>query len=60
MNKTCNKCNLCCEEDMAQIPYIEHKRRMFKVCQRENVLRGWLIGTNAMWLTGVIVWLVMG
>lgn len=58
MGKTCNKCNLCFKDDMAQIPYIEHKRRMFKAYQRETALRGWLIGTNAMWLVGVIVWLV--
>ena len=54
----CNKCNFCVKEDMAQIPYIEHKRRMFKAYQREIKLRRWLIGTNAMWIVGLVVWLV--
>ena len=54
----CNKCNLCYEKEMAHIPYIEHKRRMYKAYQREIKLQGWLIGTNAIWLVGIVVWLV--
>lgn len=55
----CNKCNVCFKEDMAHIPYIEHKRRMFKAYQKEIKLKGLLIGTNVMWIVGVVVWLVV-
>ena len=58
MSKTCNKCKLCTNEHIAQIPYIEHKRRMFKAYRRENVLKSWLIGTNTIWLVGIIIWLI--
>ena len=44
----CNNCNK--NNDMAQIPYIEHERRMFKAYQREKRLKILLFGTNISWL----------
>ena len=44
----CNKCLK--NNNMAQIPYIEHENRMFKAYQRENCLKAWLLGTNLLWL----------
>jgi hypothetical protein len=44
--------------DMAQIPYIEHQRRMYKAYRREKSLKVLLIGSNALWLAWAIVWLV--
>lgn len=35
---------------MAQIPYIEHQRRMFKAYKREKRIKAALIITNALWL----------
>ena len=50
MEKKCNKCQLCDSKEMAQIPYIEHEKRMFKAYQREKCLKAWLFGTNLLWL----------
>ena len=40
--------------NMAQIPYIEHQRRMFKAYKRERKLKTALIITNALWLLYII------
>lgn len=45
--------------DMAQIPYIEHQRRMYKAYKREKALKGLLIGSNTLWLLCAILWLVV-
>ena len=39
--------------DMAQIPYIEHRKRMFKAYQRENRLKWILVATNVFWSLAV-------
>lgn len=49
MEKKCNRCQLCNDKEMAQIPYIEHEKRMFKAYQRENKLKYLLFGANALW-----------
>lgn len=41
--------------DMAQIPYIEHKHRMFKVYQREKRLKVLLVCSNCLWLIAAIL-----
>lgn len=46
--------------DMAQIPYIEHERRMYKAYKREKFLKLLLVGSNLLWLSWSIVWFVMG
>lgn len=43
-----------CKSDMAQIPYIEHKKRMFKFYQKVRAMRTMLIATNAIWLSVVV------
>ena len=43
-----------CKSDMAQIPYIEHKKRLFKLYQKVRVMRTILIATNAIWLSVVV------
>ena len=59
MSKTCNRCKMCGEfSDMAQIPYIEHKKRIFKAYQRENRLVWIAILTNAAWLS-MVIWLIV-
>ena len=57
--KTCNGCKACTDKDMAQIPYIEHQRRMYKAYRREKVLSVLLIGSNALWFLVAILWLVV-
>ena len=50
-----------CKSDMAQIPYIEHKKRLFKFYQKVRVMRTMLIATNAIWLSVVValvVWMM--
>lgn len=49
MNDNVNK------NDMAQIPYIVHKKRMYEAYQREKVLKVVLVLTNAFWIV-VSVW----
>jgi hypothetical protein len=39
---------------MAQIPYIEHKKRLFKFYQKVRTMRTMLIATNAIWLSVVV------
>lgn len=39
--------------DMAQIPYIEHKKRLYKFYQKNRALRMMIIATNAAW--GLVV-----
>lgn len=46
----CNKC----KSDMAQIDYIEHKKRLFKFYQKIRKLRIMLIATNVIWLSVVL------
>lgn len=41
--------------DMAQIPYIVHKYRMYKAYKRESKLKIALIATNALWIVGAAV-----
>ena len=48
----------CSECNMAQIPYIEHRKRMFKAYQREERLKRWLLITNLGWLMAMIIVLV--
>ena len=43
-----------CKSDMAQIPYIEHKKRLFKFYQKVRAMRAMLIATNAIWLSVVV------
>ena len=38
------------QADMAQISYIEHKKRMFKAYQREMRLKIALIASNVLWI----------
>lgn len=40
---------------LAQIPYIEHQRRMFKAYKRERRLKAALIITNALWVVLTII-----
>ncbi len=48
------KCHECyCGLDMAQIPYIEHQKRMFKAYQAKKRLKWLLIGSNILWSIGV-------
>ena len=50
-----------CKSDMAQIPYIEHKKRMFKFYQRVNRLRVVLVAKNVIWLSVVgalVAWIM--
>ena len=56
--KTCDGCKICTDENMAQIPYIEHERRMYKAYKREKRLKMLLIGTNAAWVVGALLFLV--
>lgn len=63
----CDRCNMCLDKDMAQIPYIEHEHRMFKAYQRESrlkereeKLKGWLIATNVVWFIVAILCLIVG
>lgn len=44
--------------DMAQIPYIVHKKRLFKAYQREMRLTIALVLTNTLWLIGTAFLLV--
>ena len=44
-----------CKSDMAQIMYIEHKRRLFKFYQKYKRLKFALIITNIIWAGIVIV-----
>lgn len=39
----------CKNLNMAQIPYIEHQRRMFKMHEAKKKLKIVLIATNAIW-----------
>ena len=39
------------DSDMYQIPYIEHKKQMYKAYKREQILKTCLIATNALWAT---------
>lgn len=55
----CNNCNLCFKEDMAQIPYIEHRKRMYKAYKREKKLWICLLCSNAMWVFMAILSLVV-
>ena len=48
----------CSECNMAHIPYIEHRKRMFKAYQREEKLKHWLLITNLAWLIAMIIVLV--
>ena len=43
-----------CKSDMAQIPYIEHKKRLFKFYQKVRTMRTMLIATNAIWFSVVV------
>lgn len=44
------KCERKCKNlNMAQIPYIEHQRRMFKMYEAKKRLKILLIATNAIW-----------
>lgn len=41
--------------EMAQIPYIVHKCRMYKAYKREARFKIALIATNALWVVGAVV-----
>lgn len=41
--------------DLAQIPYIEHEKRMFKAYQKINLLKMILVASNCMWLIVVFL-----
>jgi hypothetical protein len=45
--------------DMAQIPYIEHKHRMFKAYRRERRLKALLVCSNCLWLVMAILTIVV-
>ena len=47
------KCKECTKVDMAQIPYVEHRMRMYRAYERERRLKVTLIATNALWVFGV-------
>ena len=51
------KCNEC-KVNMAQIPYIEHKKRIYKAYKREQKLKILLVCTNAMWVLGAVLTLI--
>lgn len=53
MNKKCNKCKL--NTDMAQIPYIEHKNRMYKAYRREMILKVLLVVSNLLWIANAFL-----
>ena len=57
--KTCDGCKICTDKNMAQIPYIEHQSRMYKAYRREKLLKGLLIGTNALWTIGALLLFVV-
>ena len=52
----CTKCTKC--NNIAQIPYIEHKKRMFKAYQREMRLTILLMISNLLWLVALVFVLV--
>lgn len=41
--------------DMAQVPYIEHEKRMYKAYKRECLLKVMLAATNGLWLIAAIL-----
>ena len=43
------------DSNMYQIPYIEHKKRMFKAYQRERRLKYALAITNALWIIMAVI-----
>lgn len=45
--------------DMAQIPYIEHKKRLYKFYKKVNRLRVALITTNIAWAIALSVLVVL-
>lgn len=49
---------MCEKPDMAQIPYIEHKKRLFKAYQRERRLLKIAIFSNLFWLL-LFCWMIM-
>ncbi len=55
MEKKCNKCELCDDKEMAQIPYIEHELRMYKAYRREQNLKIALVFSNCAWIIGVLI-----
>ena len=44
--------------DMAQIPYIVHRKRMYEAYRRELRWRILFIATNSLWFIGLILWLI--
>lgn len=58
MEKKCNKCQLCDNKEMAQIPYIEHELRMYKSYRREQNLKIALVCSNCVWVIGVLIFLL--
>lgn len=59
MSKLCNGCKMCEKDNMAQIPYIEHKNQMFKAYCRELGLKRKLILSNILWAIAVVVVLLV-
>lgn len=53
--KKCDNCKICTDKNLAQIPYIEHQKRMHYAYKREKSLKVFLIGTNALWLVAAIL-----
>ena len=45
------------DSNMAHIPFVEHKKRMYKAYCQINKLKMLLILSNIIWLS-VVVWLV--
>lgn len=48
------------KNDMAQIPYIEHKHRLYLAHCREKCWKWLFIGSNILWLLGAILWVLLG
>lgn len=53
------RCKECVKNsELSLIPFVEHKKRMFKAYQREQRLKISLIATNILWLIVFIILLV--
>lgn len=59
MSKLCNGCKMCEKDNMAQIPYIEHKNQMYKSYCREQRLKRRLIWSNTLWAIALVVVLLV-
>lgn len=46
--------------DLYQIPYVEHCKRIYEAYRREKLLKVLLVGSNALWLIWFVFSLVAG